>query len=423
MILEFLDTCPDTNVQEAEYKRLLGYPKDHVLGGKPKELVDSTCKWYNENCKPWIYVRQIENLELSNGRFCINGIEFTSKRVYEQLAEAEAHNVVVVAVSAGKNCEGRARQLWKEEKPDEYFFMEMYGSAVVEHLIANAAGRICAYADQTMMAALPRYSPGYPEWDILEQHKLFEVILKGKKHEFPEEINVMQTGMLSPKKSLLAVFGITKNLEKAQRDANLIPCENCSLQNCRYRRAPYRRSPQQIEDVSQLRFKGFENFTTAMKRSSALRSNAKYSVNQKALEKWSKERLKMKMNDDHSVQAIFRYEGTTCSNLGQPLQFDYHITLGSSEKNYQIVEAKCIPAPDDEGHSLMCEYLEQGEAFIEVIANEKPLLGKPLNDVLKWKREFNPSGCYCKVESREYKWGLVLEVLHYALARKEKAEA
>jgi hypothetical protein len=54
------------------------------------------------------------------------------------------------------------------------------------------------------------------------------------------------------------------------------------------------------------------------------------------------------------------------------------------------------------------------------VANEKPLLGKPLNDVLTWKRPASPSGCYCNSARREHKWGLVFEVIHYALVQHEK---
>ncbi|MEW5799172.1 MAG: hypothetical protein AB1728_09220 [Bacteroidota bacterium] len=43
-------------------------------------------------------------------------------------------------------------------------------------------------------------------------------------------------------------------------------------------------------------------------------------------------------------------------------------------------------------------------------------LVKP-HDILYWKREYNPAACYCQPSSREHKWGLVLEVLHFALVR------
>ena len=57
------------------------------------------------------------------------------------------------------------------------------------------------------------------------------------------------------------------------------------------------------------------------------------------------------------------------------------------------------------------------------ITEERPLLGRPLNDVLRWQRSYDPSGCYCDGSRREHKWGLVLEVIHFALARREKEMA
>jgi hypothetical protein len=49
------------------------------------------------------------------------------------------------------------------------------------------------------------------------------------------------------------------------------------------------------------------------------------------------------------------------------------------------------------------------------IEREKPLLGQPLASVLAWRRQASPAGCYCDAASREHKWGLVLETIHYAL--------
>ncbi len=54
------------------------------------------------------------------------------------------------------------------------------------------------------------------------------------------------------------------------------------------------------------------------------------------------------------------------------------------------------------------------------IESEKPLLGKPLNAILDWKYSSNPAGCFCAPASREHKWGIVLQVIHYALVQREK---
>ena len=421
-MLELIDTNPNVSVQESEYKRLLGFPAQYELAGRTKELADWARRWYAEHGRPWVYALQMHGLALVDGHVRISGTTFSSKRLSEQLAEAQADKAVLVAVSAGKQCEEKALQLWKEDKPDEYFFLEVYGSAVVEHLIAGAAYRICDWADQHHLAVLPHYSPGYPGWDIADQNRILGLIRQQMKCEFPEEIRVMDTGMLQPKKSLLALFGITPHLEKVDRPTRLIPCENCSLPSCQYRRVPYRRSLPQIENVLRLQPSGSRDSGIRTKDIVTLNPNARYSVSTQALQKWSRERLRLKILDDHSVEARFRYEGTTCSNFGRPLEFDYHIRLGSAEEGYKIVDATCVPAPGDTGHTYMCEYTSNAESLMRSIASEKPLVGRSLKDVFAWERPYDHSGCYCSAESRDHKLGLVLEVLHYALVHYEESK-
>jgi hypothetical protein len=421
-MLELIDTNPDIDVQESEFKRLLGYPNGYELDGRSRELADWARQWYGEHGRPWTYVREANGLSTNDGHVRIDGAVFSSKRLHSQMAYAIADNAVLVAVSAGKQCEEKAQQLWQEEKPDEYFFLEIYGSAVTEHLIATASFRVCEWADQHKMAALPHYGPGYSGWDISDQKRIFDLIQQKRSFEFPEEIQVLDTGMLQPKKSLLAVFGITSHLDKVRRPTELIPCENCCLPSCQYRRVPYKHYLAQVEDVRRLQNSTNRDRETTVKRKAVLDSHAKYSTNVRALQKWSQERLELKIMNDRSVEARFRYEGTTCTNLGRPLEFEYHVKLSPSEDDYRIVDASCAPAFGDTGYIFMCEYLNNPEALMASIAREKPLLGRPLNDVLTWKRQQNPSGCYCAQDSREHKWGLVLEVLHHALVQLERSK-
>jgi hypothetical protein len=419
-MFELIDTHPPVNVRASEYQRLLGYPKHHKPDGRVRKLADQARAWYAENGKPWIYARQTGGLKLKHKQLRVHGTEFTSKQLHDQFTATEAHAAVLVAVSAGPECEEKARQLWQAGKPDEYFFMEMYGSAVVEHLVTVASGHICGWADQNGMAALPHYSPGYSGWDISDQSKLWKLIRQKTGRNFPGEIEVLETGMLRPKKSLLTVFGITRHLDKVRHLAGLIPCESCSLPGCQYRRAPYRHSPPQIEDVRRLQSGTAENPPAPAIAGAALNHNAHYTVNTRALEKWSKERLQLKFLANGSVAARFQYEGTTCSNMGRPLAFDYEVKLGPPEDGYRILATACAPTPGDTGHKYQCEYLSDAKSHMRSIANEKPLLGKPLNAVLAWKRSYNPSGCNCDSARREHKWGLVFEVIHYALVQREK---
>jgi hypothetical protein len=127
----------------------------------------------------------------------------------------------------------------------------------------------------------------------------------------------------------------------------------------------------------------------------------------------------MSMNGDGSVNAVFRYEGTTCTNMGRPLAFDYSVKLGSQAEGYPILEQRCVPAEGDTGHTAMCEYLRDPTGLMGAIDMEKPLSGERLNAVLTWRRNPSAAGCYCEKASRDHKWGLVLETIHYALAHEE----
>ena len=422
-LLELADPAPAVVVQEPEYRRLLGWPREHEVTGRSLELAAWARSWYAGHGRPWWFARQAGGLSLAGGRVEIEGTAFDAPRLGEMLAQAGATSAMLVAVGAGGACEEHARWLWEEGKPDEYFFLEVYGSAVVEALVAAAAFRLCEWADGRALAVLPHYSPGYPDWDIGDQGRLLDLVGLERRGDLPEGVRALPTGMLRPKKSLLAVFGLTPHVERVQRLTTLVPCANCALAGCRYRRAPYRRPLRQLESVHPSPDDGATagaggNGAGAGARV-PLTAGARYSVAPAVLRRWADERLRMRCLADGSVEATFRYDGTTCSNLGQPLAFEYRIRLASREEGYRIVDLSCAPVPGDLGHKFMCEYLADGEALMRAIATERPLLGHPLDAVVGWRRGTSAAGCYCTASSREHKWGLALEVLHCALARED----
>jgi hypothetical protein len=416
-MIELLDAFPDVNVQPAEYKRLLGYPRDVVPEGRARELAEWARQWYAKNGQPWVYARQAHELKITNGSFTVDGDSFTSSRLHKTLLDALAHSAILVAVSAGPEVASEAQRLWLEEKPDEYFFLEVFGSAVVEHLTTMTGARLCAWAETRGMSILPHYSPGYPEWDIAEQPRLLELMKRAA--TWPKRgIDVLDSGMLRPKKSLLAVFGLTHHNERVRRITELIPCENCSFNSCQYRRVPYGKASEYSS--SSISLGPQAPSTQPAPAPVMLDEQAQYAVNPKALKRWAEERLTLVVNQDGTVDALFRYEGTTCSNMGRAILFDYRVLLGPREQGYLIRELKCAPTPGDQGHTFMCGYMVNAEHLMVAIDHERPLLGHPLNDALSWQRPTIGAGCYCEPASRKHKWGLVFETIHYALVQRDK---
>lgn len=414
--MESFDTRPDYNVQEVEYHRLLGWPSGHTPSDRGRELAAWARAWYAEHGRPWIYLRRVP-LQLDADTLRLDGVAFASPRLHQHLRDQGAEGALLLAVSAGAECEEHARRLWEEGRPDEYFFLEVFGSAVVEDLVARLNGRLCGVAGTEGLAAIPHYSPGYSGWDVAEQNKLFALISHGLTRPFPGPLEVLASGMLRPKKSLLAVFGLAPAARVATGPGtSATPCERCGFSPCTYRRAPYRyageRTASSVSAASSVPAP-----TPRAVPVSPLTRNATYSVNARALRKWAAERVRIDAREDGAIEVVFRFDGTTCSNMGHPLSFDYKVALTGADQGYRILRASCTPTAGDEGYHYTCSYRDEGDRHLETIAADQPLVGQPLDEILRWTRPSAPSGCHCTADSRLHKWGLALEVIHFALVQ------
>lgn len=146
-MIDLIDDTPEVNVPPTEYARLLGFPRGHALEGRPLELARWPRQWYAEHGRPWLYARTADSLSLSEGEVTRDDERFDSPPLAQVLKNADASGVVIAAVSAGTEVEQAAAEAWSAERPDEYFFLEAYGSAVVEYLVTLAGAALCAWAD------------------------------------------------------------------------------------------------------------------------------------------------------------------------------------------------------------------------------------------------------------------------------------
>ena len=94
--------------------------------------------------------------------------------------------------------------------------------------------RLCAWAEGGEMAVLPHYSPGYPGWDVAQQSRLLGLLNAAGK--LSGKLEALESGALRPKKSLLAVFGLTRHTEGVRRLTEVVACGSCSLPACQFRR-------------------------------------------------------------------------------------------------------------------------------------------------------------------------------------------
>lgn len=233
------DPRPVFAVSHAEFGRLLGLPAGYEWNERTRELARWAREWFAAHGRPWVFTRRAATLAWDGARVAVDGVSLRGPALQKRLRDARATGALLVAISAGPEAEAEARARWLADKPDEYFFLEVYASAVVEALAVAVGARLCAEAEARGEVVLPHYSPGYPGWELADQPALVELI---RRSDWPAEVklDVLPTGQLAPKKSLAGLFPIAPKSARVLSAAELIPCEACVFAPCDFRRAPYR---------------------------------------------------------------------------------------------------------------------------------------------------------------------------------------
>jgi len=381
------------DVSEREFARLLGYSPGVLPHGKAAVLANAARAWFARQGRPWFHVRLVKIARIQLDAIVLEtGDRLCSTLLAGQLKEAEAHALVIMAVSAGVEIDAEAAKLWTDDRPDEAFALDRFASAVAEHLTRSVGIELCAWAKPQGIAVLPHYSPGYPGWNLSDQQNLFQILNSDPRHSLPGEMQVLASGMITPRHSLLGAFGLTHRQDFMKGKIAEHSCGRCTFSPCGYRRVP------------------FQSETT-----SPASSQTQYGFPEKALRRWATEHLTLDNEPGGSLRAQFHFIGSTCSSGGVPLEFLFDVRLGPKSLEYPVLSASCQPCRNDEGHRAMCAFGASPDRFLSEIESWNELTGCSLSEVLSWAPDINPAACLCMPGNRNHKWKMVMQTVHYAL--------
>ncbi|MDI1248913.1 MAG: hypothetical protein PSV13_08625 [Lacunisphaera sp.] len=168
-------------VGQRDYKRFLRFPPSRTFEGPMADNAAWARDWFAAHARPWSAAIRADD-------------------TVRTLAAPHFPGVTVLTLlvaSAGPEAEAEAAVRWAAHEPDRYYFLECYAAATVEALLA--AGRRRVGADKHLC-------PGYPGWPITDNHALLAALRVA--NALPGPLTVLPSGMLSPKKSQLAVCAL-----------------------------------------------------------------------------------------------------------------------------------------------------------------------------------------------------------------------
>jgi len=229
-----------------ELNRLLGLPRARPLEGELADRAATASAWYSTHGRPRIAARRAEVGAIETERVRLEGGGTLSGRALaERLAAGRAHAALAVAITAGPEVDAETDRLWAAERPDEAFFLDRLATAVVERLVVRATTWLCREASAAGETALPHLSPGCGAWELEQQRPLWGWLVAdegGARAPSISPFEMLESGMLKPKLSLLAVVGLTRDPVAAAANDPRSACRACDLTPCSFRRAPFARA-------------------------------------------------------------------------------------------------------------------------------------------------------------------------------------
>lgn len=220
----------EPNLEEDKIGGLLGAKKASQLSPAIERKLDYWGDRLTDRMEPQVshIVRDIEKIE--NGKLYIRGGEtIISPKICRVLARC--NQVVLFIATIGEEVSGSIDRLMKKNHMSDAYIADTIGSVAVESIVDQFHLDMEADYRRKGRSVTIRFSPGYCDWHIREQKKVFRM-MKSLDHD----VELTDTYLMEPRKSVSGLFGIWP-YKVGGSVASYNPCRECSKTDCIARRA------------------------------------------------------------------------------------------------------------------------------------------------------------------------------------------
>jgi hypothetical protein len=216
---------PEIDVKEV--LRFLGARK----GSAPARTVKKIKSFIDQSkdmLEPMVLESELNVLKSENGNLVLSPrVELKSRKLSRTFKDCDTAKVFVATV--GKKIENRINELMEDNRTAEASILDAIASVAVEDTIESFHSRVDLKLKSRSRCATLRFSPGYCDWDIKEQKKLFNLVDASR-----IGVTLSDNSLMSPRKSISGIFGIGQRGKLAGKTNN--PCMQCGKKDCNARR-------------------------------------------------------------------------------------------------------------------------------------------------------------------------------------------
>jgi hypothetical protein len=156
------------------------------------------------------------------------GPAFKSPKLARTLSDSR--EVICFITTLGGGIDAQIERLMKQNRLSDAYVLDTLGSLAVENIAERFQARMDRECREEGKTVTLRFSPGYCDWPIAEQRKLFKLFdsdLCG--------VELLDSCLMRPRKSISGVFGLHPLLDDAPK-SRYSPCQECYKRDCAVRR-------------------------------------------------------------------------------------------------------------------------------------------------------------------------------------------
>lgn len=197
-----------------------------------QQLIEAACREAHSLCTPKaVWQDYMYNSSTGQLQTSVESIFLTGQSIIRHLASAE--RVIVLSATVGSTIEQSISAYFKQGDYTYALLLDAAATTAIE-ATADAVENLirAAFAKQGFML-LPRFSPGYGDFDIHFQPQMLKLSMAKM-----IDLHLTESYMLSPRKSITALIGLTASATSLCR----VPaksCQTCSQTNCLSRKEPF----------------------------------------------------------------------------------------------------------------------------------------------------------------------------------------
>jgi hypothetical protein len=210
-------------------ERLLGRRQRSHLPRSTRKRLSMQKSRLQSLIKPRLIWKELPIAKIDQtGVMLANGTFLESRKMAYALKDAT--RIIIFIATVGNKIDLEIESLINCGELAHGYIADALGSGAVESLADRFHKEKAQELSRENKTAGLRFSPGYCDWPVTDQKKLFSFL-----DNEAVGVDLNDTALMQPRKSISAVFGIYENKNKSVENA-FNPCRRCGKKDCIARR-------------------------------------------------------------------------------------------------------------------------------------------------------------------------------------------